>query len=362
MPDGEFVFDDKLLHAQLEENAKTRLARLTEGMDKLVEGRRKQAASLEALLADDRQLGEHAARLSGLTDDWGKGRQAIAAGKLSRVALAEKLAGEWQNAFSDESYSALKEAYQKTRATPKMREAEWLAHAFDLPEHRLRNWEGRYGELGWQHLRPLDDGEVGVIRQHLPAGPQPLSLCKTPPFDLRDTSSQTSGIAYVNVFQTATPATGRIFSMSTTIAPVFAGGGSDAWALVGTDVTFGPGFQTLSVSADIDFSSSLLAIAILGGAEAGAELVLRATMSDGRVFNAGSSLGSAVAPLLWHTAINQTGQRKVSLGTITLNGAAGTVRLMAGKHDHTAAVGVVGTSAGDSIQSATVLRICADFV
>lgn len=349
-PTGSNDSPDSALKTSSEERLKSYLS----GMEELAAARRPLAEALER----DRTLEDHIARASAVSAKRGDAIKAATLGKSTFARARRSTGKEWASVFSEASRSALAQAYDKAGGA-RGGETAWLNRAFELPEGPLREWTGRYGDLGWTHLIPLDppDDDTGTIQQGLG---DPITSCVGPPYAFFDTASSATGLAYMTVSPSATPSSGRVFLMSTTVAPVAAGGGTDSIALVGSDLAWPAGFDTLNVTAAISLTiSSLFAVAILGGASASAEMVLRVEMSDGRVFRTGVGLGSAVAPLLWHTSISQSGQRTVRSGPIPLNGKAGTARLMAGLHDNTAAVGVVGSSGGDSFQGANITSICA---
>ncbi|MFN0115974.1 MAG: hypothetical protein ACKVPY_14985 [Paracoccaceae bacterium] len=355
MAKSALVFDESHLRSAQEKESSARLARYLEGVDGLVAMRK----GLAEKLVRDPSLKGHVAEAAQLSEARGKGMEKAAKGDTSRAKVLRKLARNWDSTFSESARDRLAEAYYRAGGAIRSGEKDWLTHAFDRGDRPPKAWDGRYSDLGWEHLHPHapPPDDTGTVQQGLM---DPITLCVGPPYAFQSTASTTSGVAVVSASPMATPSSGRLFLLSSTVAPVLAGGGSDSSALVGSDISWPAGFDTLTVTVDINLTSSLLfAIAIFGGAGASASLVLRVTMSDGRTFSAQEALGSAVAPLLWHTSITQSGQHQFSSAGIPLTGKAGTARLMAGVHDNTAAVGVGGSSGADSIQAATVTKICA---
>jgi hypothetical protein len=355
---------DETSQAALEAETEARLKRYSEGLNGLIQHRAEHAKALEEQRAINPDLAAHIERAARATEVWGKGRTEAAEGKTSRRRISENLGKDWAAIFSDNARNTLAEVYRKTGGPVPGGEADWLRAAFDTPFGGFPIWDGTSSLLGWEVLTPVKvkpkDEDVGTVQQGLGDPPQPISLCIGPPYAFQNTASTTTGLAFANAGPSATPSSGRIFLLSSTIAPIFAGGGTDSSARVGSDISWGPGFQTMSVTAEINLGiSSLFAVAILGGAAASAELFLNVAMSDGRNFRQSEGLGSAVAPLLWHTSVSQSGQHTVTVGNIPLNGAAGTARLMAGAHDNTAAVGIVGSSGATTLVSATITKICA---
>jgi hypothetical protein len=358
MPNDGTPFDDSLIQDILDKEATARLARTVEALEALAARRRSLAEKLE----QNGALTDHIARVSELTDAWGKELADMMAGKTTGRQVARDLMPRWDEVFSDTSRDILANAVSDAGGPVLGGEARWIADAFDLPQGDIpREWEGTFGDLGWTSLWPRNPNkrpkeETATIEQ---AVMDPITTCFRPPYPFQNTTSLNSGVADMATSPSATPSSGTISLSSRTMALVIMGGGTDSTAMVGSDVSWPAGYDTLSVTADIDARSTLFAMAIVGGATASAQLVLRAILTDGRSFRGTLPLNSVIAPLIWGIERRVVDTFRVTLGGIALNGKAGSARLMAGAHDNTAAVGVAGSSGTYSLLSATITRICA---
>lgn len=363
--------ESRTKEAQDEEQTRShrRLARYAEGLERLVAWRQPHADQLIARLKDDAALSAHVHTLDTFATQLGDAAARQAKGQATRLGAARELGPLWSALSSPgrgEGHLERVTAWHAgLPALPAGFEPTWLEHAFDLDKNTLDQWEivaGRIGVVGLKP-RPKPAGEdIGQRRDPLPGdapapmNPAPLDLCGVP--SLVSTAGTTSGLAIVSASPSVRGASFSAFS--STAALIAMGGATDSSALAGMDVNWPSGFAELSIECDLDISfCSLFAIAVLGGATASAELVLQARLDTGAVFRTTTALGSAVAPLLWHTTISLSGPQQLRLGPIPLKGAAGSARLFAGVHDNTAAVGVVGSSAATTFIGGRVTRLCA---
>lgn len=122
-----------------------------------------------------------------------------------------------------------------------------------------------------------------------------------------------------------------------------------AWsrALVGEQFNFPPGYTQFSVSADIDWEYDLSTFVFVGGADCGANLVMRVEPAAGSApVEQSQPLASLVAPVIWGAGQNGSGSSSIGLSLELAGPSALSLKVFAGGFSHAEGEGVSGGSSG----------------
>jgi hypothetical protein len=349
-----------------------------DALRKLVDAREGLATASNQAIAASSVLAEHVKTLDQYVQSLGQSRQRLRAGGGMPSETRLELDRLWRAARSPQAFESVAAWHASTGAHRNSPGLDWLQTVFPQQTGPLRQWQTTTGLLGTTALRPMPGGDGGddplprdggdpppaplPPPDPSPHSPPPMRICTVAPYEVAFPDAGTSGIAVLETNPIATRSDGSISVQSMTAAPVLAGGGTDSRALLGSTVKWPEGYGMMTLSATIRLDgASLYAITILGGATASAELLMTADLSIGGGQRVGTTpLGAAVAPLLWHTDLDLRGTYTVSIPGIVLNGLAGEAQVVAGVHDNTAAVGVVGSSGASTLLVGQLLQICVD--
>jgi hypothetical protein len=357
-------------------------------MDNIESGAQRAAAFLEALrkrarageglvesgaarVAEDPALCDHIKAMDAYLQACGESHQAMRQKSGVSPQDRQRLDDLWQAARTGDAFDRVADWHAQAGASGDRLDIEWLEAAFPGHGAATQQWLATTGRLGIVALRPApgDGGDGGGAPRPAPApapipsphSPPPLHLCTVAPYETAFPDSATSGLAALSTHPRASVGDGHVSVISSTLAPVLSGGGTDSRALVGSKVTWPAGYARLTVTATVRLDGARLeSLTTLGGATASAELLMTAALSNGGQFSAVTPIGAAVAPLLWHTELDAPGRYLVKITGIALNGLAGEALVAAGIHDNTAGVGVVGSSLAETFISGQVESICLD--
>ncbi|MCE4554811.1 hypothetical protein [Pelomonas cellulosilytica] len=323
--------------------------------------------------------------LDAYAEAFAKARQSLRAGLGLKADAREALDGLWRAVSQSEVLVHVADWHAQAGLRSGEPSPALLQAAFPNHVGPTRQWLGVTGPFGITALRPMpgnggDSGDGGgggggggandggpapapapAPPPPAPHSPPPMRIMTVAPYERAYPDSATSGVADLHVQPSATVSDGRLSLASSAFAPVFAGGGTDSRALLGTTMKWPEGYAQLSMTATIRLDQAYLwSLTVLGGATASAELLMTASLSIGGDYARSWPLGAAVAPAIWHTELNVPGTFTVRIDGIMLNGLAGEVDVRAGIHDNTAAVGVVGSSAALTMLSGQLTSIQLD--
>jgi len=353
----EFLIDEELSKNHVFESMGRRIEGLQRGSEIIEKLRQPFAESLRQRVERSAEAGEALAQLRHQIEESGKRLEAFSNGKMTRAELVQAGRPGWLEALGPKAKEVFKRVYDDVGTRPPLIPDEALAALFGQKELR-GDWSARHTGNDFTFYEPIPD--VGVRRDALgdpeppPMSPPSIDRCFTATFDKQETISSAQMLTFPIAI--STPASRRFFTDCQSIGTAFPSWGW-ARATVGTDIVVPPGFTTLQVTADIDFSGSFASGALFAtGAVASGDLIVKLTHSNGSSAETLSSVGVQVAAVLSWGTTAASGNRIVSC-VMNVPSTGGVARLLAGAQSvSTAAVGVSLWAV--SSLSGTVRSIC----
>lgn len=171
---------------------------------------------------------------------------------------------------------------------------------------------------------------------------QPVDVSATS-FALKIEESHSDGLGFPT--GSTNPPFGGFLAAPVAISESYVPGVASNRALVGTEFTFAPGFSEFLVSASITFTVELSTYVLLGGAGAGADLVLRVEPGSGAAaMETTLPLGSVIAPVLWGASLSESLSLPIFLSLTLTDPASQDLKVFAGASAHAEAEGTWGVS------------------
>lgn len=358
------VPSDARLDEALNADAKRRLDRLVKADAFVTQWREQHLGPAAELVKAEPWIADHAAAVDRLTTVLQKGAALEAAGKVAASAYwAQEVEPLWRQVFSDDLRRQIDGLHARHALPMTGFEREFMTQLVDW-DPGVFDYSVRYGKYGAKGFRqdppdsPTDD--TAVVRQ--PLNP-PIARCVGGPYEFGSLTRPHVGPAFNDTGAGVALADGSGFAVARTFAPIAMGGGASAAMAVGTSFSYPVGYSTLRVSATLDVSWAGRSIAILGGATASVNIVVRAILLDRRILQTTRLLASIPAPAFFFSESRGAllGEQ-LEIADIDVAGAAGTVLVAAGVEVYTAAVGVVGSSAARMSANFVVRNLCMSLV